>query len=115
MPHFSAPFLCMMLISLLPFLHQAKTSIILRCPPCISCPMISQSSCASGQLTKDNCLCCDVCARAISEDCGGWVYAGAGRTCADNLYCEYSPLDTQNDFNTGVCRREEAKEEWGVI
>ena len=88
-----------------------QTSIILPCPPCPSCPTILPSSCASGQLTKDNCLCCDVCARAVGEDCGGWVFAGAGRTCADNLYCEYSPLDTQNDFNTGVCKQEVLKGE----
>ena len=48
------------------------------------------------------CGCCDVCAKAEGEVCGGpW---GKDGVCADNLTCE--KLDP-NDFNTsGTCKLE---------
>ena len=51
-----------------------------------------------------------MCAKAVGQDCGGWRGFHAGRTCADGLFCEYSPLDTQNDFNSGICKRENPKD-----
>jgi len=54
----------------------------LHCTECDKAP----EYCPSGQLTKGICGCCDVCAKAEGEECGGpWQMAG---TCADYLFCE---------------------------
>ena len=42
-------------------------------------------SCESKCLTKDKCGCCDVCAKAKDQMCGG-IYDYHGY-CADGLYC----------------------------
>ena len=37
---------------------------------CTACPP-APGYCASGELAKDVCGCCDVCAKALGEECGG--------------------------------------------
>jgi len=73
---------------------------------CTECPKSPPMDCASGHLTKDVCGCCDVCAKAEGETCGGmWGMSG---TCAPGLNCETAkPLpNTKPYFNhneAGVC------------
>merc|ERR1711909_57786 len=106
-----------MKLLLLIFLHWSKTSSCFWCPPCchqqiqgqydedcLSCPqLVTPTSCVSGEVTLDNCLCCKVCALPVGGVCGGWQYAGAHTQCAQGLRCTYKPGETQSDFNTGVC------------
>ena len=55
---------------------------------CASCAPLSPSECLSGELTKGVCGCCDECAKAEGQECGGlWGLAG---TCAQHLYCDTS-------------------------
>ena len=78
-------------------------------PSCATCSPLSASECKSGQLTKGICSCCNVCAKAEGETCGGpWNIDGV---CADNFFCDKSKeedgtkLDFYDDFNaSGVCR-----------
>lgn len=73
---------------------------------CTECPKSPPMDCASGHLTKDVCGCCDVCAKAEGEKCGGmWGMSG---TCAPGLNCETAkPIpNTKPYFNPnedGVC------------
>ena len=68
------------------------------------CKQADPSECASGELTKDICMCCDVCAKAAGQVCGGlWGMMG---TCASHLYCHYSGRDTTPNFNSiGFCKQ----------
>ena len=65
-----------------------------------------------GELTKGVCRCCDECAKAEGEECGGlWGWLG---TCAKDLYCDtYLPTTTsyqeydeyyENYDLPGICR-----------
>ena len=100
-----------LLLTLLLHLHLAIPVICTWCPPCcddqLDCMKCSNppapSSCISGEVTLDNCLCCTVCARAVGEVCGGWHYAGASTICARGLYCKYPPGISHSDFNSGIC------------
>jgi len=75
---------------------------------CLSCDLVDSSECASGELTKDVCGCCDVCAKAAGQECGGpWGVMG---TCAASyLYCDFSAQEIKPDsfdFNAvGVCKQ----------
>eukprot|EP00092_Neocalanus_flemingeri_P036105 GFUD01039309.1.p1 GENE.GFUD01039309.1~~GFUD01039309.1.p1 ORF type:complete len:205 (+),score=38.83 GFUD01039309.1:57-671(+) len=76
-------------------------------PPCTPCPPPPQY-CASGQVTKDVCACCDVCAKAVGQQCGGpWGISG---TCADDLFCELDDFFPPDDFNaSGICKQKSPK------
>ena len=66
---------------------------------CAACEPIFPTNCTSGQLGKDMCGCCDVCANAEGEECGGvWNMAG---TCADYLFCEEHSV---GNFLPGICK-----------
>jgi len=69
-----------------------------------ACPKLYPSNCTSGQLTKDPCGCCDECAKAVGQSCGGmW---GFGGNCADGLTC-YKPAVAGDwyawDEKYGIC------------
>ena len=96
-----------MIIQLISILHLVHLAASLVCWPCcthsiigvviegcVECPEVFPSNCTGGQLTKDQCGCCDVCAKAVGESCG--YYNGR---CGDGLYCYYPP---PKDF-FGVC------------
>ncbi|XP_066276590.1 cysteine-rich motor neuron 1 protein-like isoform X1 [Branchiostoma lanceolatum] len=55
-----------------------------------------------GDVTKDVCNCCDVCAKIAGEGCGGpWGIAG---TCSRGLTCVKDPNDPLEDFqSSGTC------------
>merc|ERR1711875_146317 len=91
-------------VILLLVLSQFKSISSLSCPiPCHlrECPNEPAAHhCQSGQLAKDLCGCCDVCAKAEGEECGGPF--GSSGTCANYLDCEKR---LEDDFNeVGVCR-----------
>merc|ERR1712098_989914 len=91
-------------VILLLVLSQFRSISGLSCPiPCHlqECPNEPQAHhCQSGQLAKDLCGCCDVCAMAEGEECGGPF--GSSGTCANYLNCEKL---LEDDFNeVGVCR-----------
>merc|ERR1711915_723242 len=93
-------------LSCLPCCSNQETGLkSTKDPLCTTCPPLSASECKSGQLTKDACLCWDVCAKAEGETCGGpWSLNGV---CADDLVCDKSKDDDFNadDFNaSGVCK-----------
>ena len=68
---------------------------------CMRCEQAVPSECASGELTKDSCGCCDVCAKAAAQECGG-PWGGVG-TCASHLYCDYPA--TPNFNYVGYCKQ----------
>jgi len=106
-----------MLILLLTIFFPIPPTYTLSCLPCCStdydyytqcasCMPVSPSECLSGELTKGVCGCCDECAKAEGEECGGlWGLAG---TCAKNLYCEdsYQEYDEyyMNYEMPGICK-----------
>lgn len=55
------------------------------CPNCLEVHCHPEEDCAHGA-TKDECGCCDVCAKGLGEECGG--YRNHGGTCAENLICK---------------------------
>ena len=66
---------------------------------CAACEPLIPDNCPSGQLAKDVCECCDVCAKAEGEECGGvWSLSG---TCADYLFCEENSV---GNFMPGICK-----------
>ena len=106
-------FLCLLSssspLSCLPCCSDQETGLQSTKGPlsCTTCPPLSASECKSGQLTKDVCFCCDVCAKAEGETCGGpWNLDGV---CADDLVCDkskdYGTTPLVDDFNaSGVCK-----------
>jgi len=57
----------------------------LSCLPCRQAPCETPTCCSSGKLTLDACGCCQVCAKAQNETCGGpWDTSGH---CATGLNC----------------------------
>ena len=99
-----------MLVLLVIIFVTIHTTDTLSCQ-CASCPPpLTTSECVSGEVTKDECHCCDVCAKAEGEECGGpWGFAG---TCASYLFCDVdlesatTPYyDYYEYYNTiGICR-----------
>ena len=79
----------------------------------MTCSPKSPSECRSGQLTKDVCGCCEECAKAAGEVCGGpWGISG---TCAEDLFCDISSGGTTPafSFNTeGICRPKDYKDDF---
>ena len=75
------------------------------CPPKCKrkwCVHHAKLNCA-GNLVKDACLCCYVCAKQLNESCGGLWYAHG--KCDVGLMCHYSyyiPPDHPPTF-PGVC------------
>ncbi|XP_019643786.1 PREDICTED: cysteine-rich motor neuron 1 protein-like [Branchiostoma belcheri] len=62
------------------------------CPPLPSC---------QGDVTKDACGCCDVCAKIPGESCGGqWNISG---TCSSGLTCVVDPNEPLGNQATGTC------------
>ncbi|XP_078697810.1 uncharacterized protein LOC144925603 [Branchiostoma floridae x Branchiostoma belcheri] len=62
------------------------------CPPLPSC---------QGDVTKDACGCCDVCAKIPGESCGGqWNISG---TCSRGLTCVVDPNEHLGNQATGTC------------
>lgn len=59
----------------------------LSCPGCIPALCEDAGPCAHGTV-KDQCSCCDVCAKGLGERCGGAYYAygkcGVGLVCNIN-------------------------------
>ena len=53
---------------------------------CEMCKKLFPANCSSGQLIKDRCGCCDACARAEGESCGGMHGTYSGK-CATGLSC----------------------------
>ena len=116
-----------MLLPLLSFLFLIPLSTSLSCLPCCTeqdlltttmgcttCYPQSPSECRSGQLTKDVCGCCDVCAQAAGEVCGGpWGISG---TCAEDLYCDISSRGTTPPYGhfgyEGICRPTDYKDDF---
>ena len=58
------------------------------------CKKLYPSNCTSGQVTKDNCGCCEECAKAEGQSCEGELHLYSGR-CADGLTCFKQP-ETQS-------------------
>lgn len=78
------------------------------CPPCdrSACAKVRRSSCPSGELTKDACGCCRVCASGLGERCGG--YSWEEGICAKGLLCARHLLNFQarvefGEVGTCVC------------
>ena len=107
-----------MLVSLLILFFTIPTTFTLSCLPCCSssdynyydycasCSPLSPGECVSGELVKGVCGCCDECAKAEGEECGGmWGLAGS---CAHNLYCDtsYQEYDEYYQYYDmpGICR-----------
>jgi len=90
MPHLMILFL---------LLSQYQPSSSLSCRPCDHSRCKNEPKavdCKSGQLSSDVCGCCDRCANAEGETCGGlW---NRGGHCADHLYCKH-------DLILGMTRR----------
>ena len=85
------------------FLFLSPSAFSLRCSPCedqLFCQPIDVSDCASEELVTDVCDCCDVCAKAKGERCGG-VWNTFGK-CASYLRC-HPPYDPQNPNESGTC------------
>ena len=61
--------------------------------------------CASGQLTKNICECCDVCAIAEGDRCGFFD------PCAEDLYCDKPPSKPMPApfIIEGICRSNKAE------
>jgi len=58
--------------------------------------------CSTGQTVKDECGCCEVCAKGEGEECGGlW---GTDGTCADDLECVMENPEDPFDLR-GTCQR----------
>ena len=116
------------LFTLLPFLHLFITgsdgcSLVTKCQiheccenqnmtattatnkPCLEC-LPTAPYCASGQLIKDACNCCVVCAKAEGDECGYVMDA-----CADNLYCDKPPPKTPQSCRipSGICRKKKVE------
>merc|ERR1712215_548683 len=72
---------------------------------CTVCTRKYPEDCTSGQLTWDVCGCCQVCAKAEGDVCGGpWGIRG---TCADFLFCDLNLEEIHDEFNAdGICRVE---------
>ncbi|XP_078588087.1 cysteine-rich motor neuron 1 protein-like isoform X2 [Branchiostoma floridae x Branchiostoma japonicum] len=73
----------------------------------LSCLQCGTFTCAPvppcrGDITKDPCGCCDVCAKIEGEGCGGpWDISG---TCSSGLTCVIDPGDPLGSFNAaGTC------------
>ena len=62
---------------------------------------LDAKDCKSGQLTTDECGCCDRCATAEGEHCGKMFMA----SCADYLYCKIDRNDRH--YKPGVCKPSE--------
>jgi len=85
----------------------------LRCLPCQEAECSPPSCCASGSVTLGVCGCCQVCAKAEGETCGGpWATSGS---CAAGLRCFRQCGDVEDEeycrdyglFNAyGVCVEE---------
>merc|ERR1712025_903062 len=85
-------------------------SFSFSCEPCKKSTCQRPSYCKSGAYVKDPCQCCDECARAKNEECGGpWDTYGR---CAPGL--TYQASNSGNNFQTfdgysdnpGKCIRE---------
>merc|ERR1711935_261408 len=92
------------LLSLCLFAIVFPSTLSLDCFPCWkrSCAnqVVDPESCASGQIIKDHCNCCNVCAKALGEECGGdWDEYG---TCATPFICNHD-YDYETNQNTAVC------------
>merc|ERR1712227_647531 len=71
-------------------------SFSFSCEPCKKSTCQRPSYCKSGAYVKDPCQCCDECARAKNEECGGpWDIYGR---CAPGLTCQAS--NSGNNFQT---------------
>ncbi|CAH1257331.1 FCGBP [Branchiostoma lanceolatum] len=70
----------------------------LSCSPCEDHECSKPPPC-KGDIVKDACGCCDVCAKVEGERCGGpWKISGV---CSSGLFCDKD----QDDFNAvGVCK-----------
>ncbi|XP_078669843.1 zonadhesin-like [Branchiostoma floridae x Branchiostoma belcheri] len=72
----------------------------LSCQQCgtFTCPPVPR---CAGDVTKDACRCCDVCAKIDGQSCGGpWDTSG---TCSSGLTCVVDPNDPLGDQATGLC------------
>ncbi|KAI8485102.1 hypothetical protein Bbelb_372080 [Branchiostoma belcheri] len=72
----------------------------LSCLQCgtFTCPPVPR---CAGDVTKDACDCCDVCAKIEGQSCGGpWDTSG---TCSSGLTCVVDPNDPLGDQATGLC------------
>jgi len=81
-------------------LFHCKQSSSLKCLPCDRSKCQNEpkpEDCRSGELASGICGCCDRCAAAVYEKCGGlWGMTGH---CADYLYCQ------QEDYGSvGICK-----------
>jgi len=67
-----------------------------KCNKTISCP---------GSVVKDNCGCCDACAKQVGEECQDSYHYNLKGKCDEGLFCYYSSgaLD-HNEWAAGVCR-----------
>jgi len=88
------------LMILILVLFHCKQSSSLKCSPCDRSKCKNEpkpEDCRSGELASGICGCCDRCAAAVYEKCGGlWGMTGH---CADYLYCH------QEDYGSvGICK-----------
>ena len=104
-----------MLLQLIFFLHLLHFCVSCSCPyPCPSEGYCSPtpSSCASGQIIKDRCSCCDVCAKVAAQKCNGWC--GMYGKCAEELYCDL-PIYIEGTLDViyagGICRQNNPKDD----
>merc|ERR1719431_1057746 len=85
----------------------------LECRPCIpeNCPDEPDPfSCSSGELVRDLCDCCLICAKAEGDICGGdWDLLGR---CASSLTCTPT-LTNKHQFASGVCEATNTGLEFG--
>ncbi|XP_078669846.1 zonadhesin-like [Branchiostoma floridae x Branchiostoma belcheri] len=80
------------------FIGMVTSVTCLSCLPCDE-DRCSEPPACQGDVVKDPCGCCDVCAKVDGERCGGpWKISGE---CSSGLYCDKD----ENDFNAvGVCK-----------
>ena len=93
----------MLFVFLLLFFHPFSG---LSCLPCnkIDCKPLSSSDCSSGELTLDVCKCCNVCAKAHYETCGGqW---GLNGQCAEGFTCHDPDNIPFQEWKNGTCIKE---------
>ncbi|XP_076038349.1 venom protein 302-like [Oratosquilla oratoria] len=96
------PHLLLLLLSIFAFVQRSQG---LTCVPChdVKCQPLIPSTCRAGT-ESDLCGCCNVCAKAQYDVCGGpWFAHGK---CGKGLFC----LRDESDFNSdGICIRSGGK------